>query len=542
MADAEIGQPVMWTGLLASGLPSGLLLIVGLTKGIPLASIALYGAAVLLYLGLLLLIDIPSPIARWLWRHLWVFLLAIGLVALVIQAIAGEAFLQPIIFLVPLVYAALAYPAGRVAAVGLFYLGLMNLGIWLSSVHDASAFLFPTFGYGTFMVLTYAFTRLSIDQAAARREADRLAADLAHQRDYLARLAEITATLTRDLELSTVLAQVAAEGQALAHAAQARVWLGADDGAAGEVRLAAAVPDQASAALETASALWGVDSIDELSSKAAGDALVLPLIFKGDTIGALELRGSPARPFAGEDARLLRPFADAAAIAIENARLFEQSRLSATLSERNRLARELHDTIAQGLTAVTMQLEAAQRSFDRDLPRARARVARAHELARDTLQDVRQSVWTLAEPLVEGATLPAALDDLTRRFAARTGIAAGYQHNGPPPRIDQAAATQVLRIVQEALANVEKHARAGSVVVGSATAESGELCAWVSDDGVGFASDAPAATGDSSGSNGSSGGFGLLSLRERARLAGGTVAVESTPGAGTRVTIAVPMA
>jgi hypothetical protein len=128
-ADIEIGQSVMWTGLLASGLTSGLLLIVALAKGVPLASIALYAAAVLLYLGLLVLIDIPSPIARWLWRHMWVFLLAIGLVALAIQAMAGEAFLQPIIFLVPLIYAALAYPAARVAAVGLFYLGLMNLGI-----------------------------------------------------------------------------------------------------------------------------------------------------------------------------------------------------------------------------------------------------------------------------------------------------------------------------------------------------------------------------------------------------------------------------
>ncbi|MFY0100023.1 histidine kinase, partial [Acinetobacter baumannii] len=84
------------------------------------------------------------------------------------------------------------------------------------------------------------------------------------------------------------------------------------------------------------------------------------------------------------------------------------------LAERNRLARELHDTIAQGLTAVTMQLDAAQRSFDRDAERTRARLQRAHELARETLEDVRRSVWTLAAPLVDGAALRDALDDLTK--------------------------------------------------------------------------------------------------------------------------------
>jgi hypothetical protein len=196
-------------------------------------------------------------LAYWMWRHLWAFLLAIGLVCLGIQSLVGESFLQPVVFLVPLIYAALAYPPGRVAAVGLFFLGLMNIGIWLGGQADAIAFLFPTFGYGTFMIFTYAFVQLSIQQASARREADRLAADLARQRDYLARLIEITATLTRDLDLATVLEQVAAEGRSLAHAAQVRVWLLDDDGdqAGGTVRLAAAVPPSADSGV----ASWGSD-------------------------------------------------------------------------------------------------------------------------------------------------------------------------------------------------------------------------------------------------------------------------------------------
>jgi signal transduction histidine kinase len=229
----------------------------------------------------------------------------------------------------------------------------------------------------------------------------------------------------------------------------------------------------------------------------------------------------------------LQPFADAAAVAIENARLYEQSRLSATLSERNRLARELHDTIAQGLTAVTMQLEAAQRGFERDPERARARIARAHQLARESLEDVRRSVWTLAAPLIDGQALGGALEELTEHFAARTGLPASYAHSGPPPRLGHAAATQVLRIVQEALQNVEKHAQARAVDVRSEIDE-GELRVWVRDDGVGFVPGAET-------TNGAGNGFGLPSLRERARLAGGALHVESAPGQGTHVIVSIPM-
>jgi signal transduction histidine kinase len=534
LENSNVGRMVMWSGLLAGGLPCGLLFAVALANAAPVSQLGPYAALVVVYLGLLLALCVPSALSRWIWRRLWLFLLAIGLICLAIQALAGESFLQPIVFLVPMIYAALVYPPARVAAVGLFFLGLMNLGIRLSGETHPIAFLFPTFGYGTFMAFTYAFVQLSIQQAGARREADRLAADLARQRDYLARLIEITAALTRDLDLATVLGQVAAEGRALSHAGQARVWLrDAQDQAGGAVRLAAAVPRLDSPGGGIASELWGVASIAQLAAEAIDDRLVLPLIAKGATIGALELHGSPIGQFTIEDARLLQPFADVAAVAIENARLYEQSRQSATLSERNRLARELHDTIAQGLTAVTMQLEAAQRGFERDPARARTRIGRAHELARETLEDVRRSVWTLAAPLIDGRMLGGALEDLTDQFAARTGMPASYQHSGPPPPLDHAAATQVLRIVQEALQNVEKHARASMVDIGSEVA-GGEVRVWVRDDGVGFAPEAPPAAPNGSG-------FGLLSLRERARLSGGTLDIASAPGAGTRIAVTIPV-
>jgi signal transduction histidine kinase len=223
-----------------------------------------------------------------------------------------------------------------------------------------------------------------------------------------------------------------------------------------------------------------------------------------------------------------------AKLAAENARLAEQARHAATLAERNRLARELHDTIAQGLTATTMQIEAAQRAFDRDHERARTRLARAHELARATLADVRRSVWALAEPLVDGPGLPDALDDLVRRFAERAGVAATFQHTGPPPPLGAEAADQVLRVAQESLTNVEKHAAATEVWV-ELVVDEREVRLSVHDNGDGFdpQTHAPHANG---------GGFGLLSQRERARLAGGALMVESAPGQGTCVTMTIATA
>lgn len=229
--------------------------------------------------------------------------------------------------------------------------------------------------------------------------------------------------------------------------------------------------------------------------------------------------------------RAARERADA--LAAENARLAAGAALSATLAERNRIARELHDTIAQGLTAATMQLEAAQRALERDPERARARLARAHELSRETLAEVRRSVWLLGAPLVEGAALGAALADLAARFAERTGVRATYAHTGAGLDLDSERAAQVLRIVQEALQNVERHAGAASVEVGTARAADGSVSVWVRDDGRGFDPARPPAPA-------AGGGFGLSSLRERARLAGAALLIDSAPGRGTVISVSLP--
>src|SRR5689334_12454570 len=101
---AEVGRLVMWSGLLSSGMPCGLWFALGLAGVGLISHLALYAALVLLYLGLVLAICIPSPVSRWIWRHLWAFLLTLGLICVGIQSMVHESFLQPIVFLVPLIY------------------------------------------------------------------------------------------------------------------------------------------------------------------------------------------------------------------------------------------------------------------------------------------------------------------------------------------------------------------------------------------------------------------------------------------------------
>ena len=524
---------LLWVGLLTGIVGCGVPFVLGLVAGWPVEYVLGYGVLAALYLPLTQIPSVSLPIVGALGNHLWLYVLIMGGLGWGLQTLSGDPFLQPLVFQVPFVFASLRYGAMRTAAVAALYLGLMLVGLWMGGQRAVEAFVFPLIGYSSAMALIYAFTSMAAEQAVARRRADALAADVARQRDYLARLVHVTASLTRDLDLETVLEHVAAEGRVLAHAALARVWLRADETEAGEMpplRVAAAVPPHA--AQPTLSSA-DHHALHATTATTTASMLILPLVFKDAPIGVLELRDRADASFGNEDIALLQPFADAAAVAIENARLYQQARLSATLAERNRLARELHDTIAQGLTAVTMQLDAAQRSFDRDADRTRARLGRAYALARDTLDDVRRSVWTLAAPLIDGQELSTGLEALTQRVATRTGIPIRYTASGPPPMLGHAAATQVLRIVQEALHNVEKHALATAIEVALEHTAT-ELHVRVRDNGKGFdpsVSAMPTSTGSA---------FGLASVHERARLAGGTLHIQSAPGAGTCITITIP--
>ncbi len=258
--------------------------------------------------------------------------------------------------------------------------------------------------------------------------------------------------------------------------------------------------------------------------------LGVPIVARGGIIGALYLTDKlGAETFSDADERLIVLLAAHAAIAIENARLSERSRELSIVEERNRLARELHDSIAQGLFGVTLAAESAVELVARGDAAAGEQLERVQELARGALEELRAVVFELRPASLEAEGLGQVLRkhvEVLRRVsgsAIELWVAA-------PPALGPAAAGQVFRIAQEALQNALRHAAAGRIEVRLGDG-GGRLALSVTDDGRGFDVSAPGVRGRR---------LGLTSMEERALELGGVLAIESRPGAGTTVRLDVP--
>lgn len=213
--------------------------------------------------------------------------------------------------------------------------------------------------------------------------------------------------------------------------------------------------------------------------------------------------------------------------------LLAQAREAGVLDERQRMAREIHDTIAQGLTGIVRQLEAADAAEEQ--PRERRRhIDTARALARENLAEARRSVQALAPGPLDEAHLPDAIADLAKRWADTNKVTANAETTGEPRPLLADLEVTLFRVAQEALANVARHAAATRV--GITLSYTDVLVVLdVRDDGVGFRPDA-APTSDAA----LAGGFGLRAMRQRVQRAGGTLEVESAPGEGTAVSASVP--
>ncbi len=206
----------------------------------------------------------------------------------------------------------------------------------------------------------------------------------------------------------------------------------------------------------------------------------------------------------------------------------------AVLEERTRLAREIHDTLAQQLTGIVLELEAADTLLNRGSSgRARSSVEKARELARGALQEARRSVWNLRPAPLSATGLVAAIGHEVEAWEERTGIPARFKARAVPqhPSLSPTAEVALLRIGQEALSNAARHGRPEHVDV-ELRAHRQELVLSVTDDGVGFDPAASAPREDC---------FGLDGMAERARNAGGTLTIVSSPGRGTTVTTRLPL-
>lgn len=266
-------------------------------------------------------------------------------------------------------------------------------------------------------------------------------------------------------------------------------------------------------------------------------------IYAGETpLGVLNVASEDWRELAEDELQLLHIVGDQIGLAIQRARLAAEHMRAATrlatIEERNRLAREIHDTLAQGLAAIALQLETADVLTEQKSERASEAIRRALALARANLEEARRSVIDLRAAPLHNHTLTEALQELAQEMQC-DGLTVNYRSTPAEfPLVSPRLETGIYRLAQEALTNVKKHAQASHVQL-ALVLEEHELCLYVDDDGCGFLVEE--AMGAQARFGGQTGHFGLTGVSERVKLLGGTLCIESTPGTGTCFAVCVPL-
>jgi signal transduction histidine kinase len=277
----------------------------------------------------------------------------------------------------------------------------------------------------------------------------------------------------------------------------------------------------------------------------------VPLLAQGRVIGLAQVYLSePGQSFETHDLRLLQSLANQVAVAIDNARLFSAVQASEAAmrdlslrlinvqeQERRYIAQELHDELGQILTAAKIDIDLARRKLARleldDLAPAQHRLEEASALTDEMLTRVRALTVELRPTLLDDMGIVPTLRWYLGRFARRTGVQAQLEAPQWPTRLQAEIETTIYRVVQEALTNVARHAQASRVLV-RLRRDTDQVLLSVEDDGCGFEPDVEPARA------GSSGGIGLLGLRERLELLGGWLELKSRPGYGVCLTAHLP--
>jgi signal transduction histidine kinase len=268
------------------------------------------------------------------------------------------------------------------------------------------------------------------------------------------------------------------------------------------------------------------------SDPSVEESVTLAIRGSEGSFGDMWLGRYEDEPFDEGDHRFLATLAEIASIAIANARLFERERQTAIVEERERIAREMHDGMAQVLGVTHLRLRAMEASQDvRDLPDLHTEVSDLADLCLEAYSDVRESILGLHEASRVDRALTESLRAYVEKYSRQSGIATTLDidpaHEVVLPTRQQ---VQVLRVVQEALTNVRKHSGAAGAVV-TVRDEGAGARVVIADDGHGF---------DLGSLPPGREGFGLHSMRERMELLGGTLTIDSAPGRGTRIVATVP--
>jgi signal transduction histidine kinase len=256
----------------------------------------------------------------------------------------------------------------------------------------------------------------------------------------------------------------------------------------------------------------------------------LPFVVQGRLLGAMVLGSRSERSISGEELSLLAAIGQQVSLAVENARLYDRAQQMAAMEERNRLARELHDSVTQSLYSLTLYAEAAARMLEAGDPgKAAEHLRELGDTAREALQEMRLLIFELKPLDLERAELAEAIRSRLEAVESRVGLKADLRVVGQAP-IGNPLKLELYHVAREALNNVLKHASARHVSV-VLTLSSEEAALEVQDDGRGFEPQAGR----------TSGGLGLAGMRERAARVGARFSVHSRPGEGTRVSFRAPL-
>ena len=261
-----------------------------------------------------------------------------------------------------------------------------------------------------------------------------------------------------------------------------------------------------------------------MATRGCKKFMAVPMFVSGDLRGFIGIQHAEKGAYRGEEIELAQALAHHVMLAVHGAELAEQRRHAVILEERTRMARDIHDTLAQGFTGVIIQLDTAVEALRDEEPEAAAEhIDGARELALQSLTEARRSVHALRPQALEKASFPDALKAIITNTTAGTSLHSDFRLKGKPRKLQSSVEENLLHIGQEALANALKHARATkfhTLLFFDSEAVRLELC----DDGQGFVVD-PA--------NGR--GIGLVGMKERAQQIGATLAVTSKPGKGTTI-------
>lgn len=256
--------------------------------------------------------------------------------------------------------------------------------------------------------------------------------------------------------------------------------------------------------------------------------LLVPTFVAGKPAGAFGIRFKQERQFSPGEMDLAQALANQAMLAMQLTQLSEESRRSAVIGERNRLAREVHDTLAQGLIGIIIQLEAARQAMAQGLPvKLSGHLERARDLARESLQEARLSVKALRPQALAENSLSMALKDLFAKMTVDTPLVARLTVDGEPRQLPEDWENNLLRIGQEALTNAVRHSQA-TEFHGRLTFDDHEVRLHLRDNGAGFDAEKKHE------------GLGLQGMRERAAAMGGQLSISSGIGNGTTVSIVSP--